>query len=63
MAYRDRDIAFFAPGINITMSLNDLFERIASINNGFEFARLNQIDEEMKIVQLFLAVESLWTLR
>ena len=34
------DISLLAPGIDVAVSLGDLLERIAPIDNGFEFSRL-----------------------
>ena len=46
MGHRDDDIALFVSGVDVAVSLGDLFQRIASINDRVDLPRLNQLFEE-----------------
>ena len=43
MLQSDDDIPPLSPGIHIAVSLGDLLERVAPINDRFEFSRLSQL--------------------
>ena len=40
------DISLLASGVDVAVSLGDLLERIAPINNRFEFSRFSQSREK-----------------
>src|SRR5689334_11160081 len=44
------DIPLLPPGVDITVRLGNLFERIASINEDLEFSRLRQLRQESQIL-------------
>jgi hypothetical protein len=44
--YSDGYVALFVPPCNISVGLYDLFQRVDSINDRFDLARLNQLFEE-----------------
>ena len=46
MRHRYNDIALFLSGFDEPVRLGSLFQRIASVDNRLEFARLNQFFEE-----------------
>jgi hypothetical protein len=39
-------------GVHVTMRFNNLFQRIAVIDDGLELAGLNQLSEEDKVLDL-----------
>ncbi len=43
ISYRDRDVAFLVPLLDIAVRLDDLFERIDPVNDRFELARLDRV--------------------
>jgi hypothetical protein len=46
MGHRDDDVALFVSGVDIPVSLGNVFQRIASINDRFYLSRLNQLFED-----------------
>ena len=46
------DISLLAPGVDVAVSLGDLLERIAPINDRSEFSRLSQPREKTEAVIL-----------
>jgi hypothetical protein len=46
MFHRDDDISFFTPGFDIPVSLNDLFQGIASVDDRSYLPFLNKLPEE-----------------
>ena len=52
MFHSDDNIFLFMSLFDIPVSLGDLFQRIASINDRFYLPRLNQLCEEDKVVDL-----------
>lgn len=59
MFQSDYDISFLASGVDVAVSLGDLLERIAPINDRFEFSCLGQPREKMQIFNE--AVEKLFS--
>jgi hypothetical protein len=49
LVHKDDDIALFVPLFDIVMRLDNLLQPIAPIDDGFEFAGLNQIFEQVYI--------------
>ena len=54
LVHRDDDIALFVSCFDIPVSLDNLFQRIASINDWFDLSRFNQLCEEIQIFTLEL---------
>ena len=48
----DYNISRFLPGFDIPVSIGSLFQRIASIDDGFYLSRLNQLFEDNQIFTL-----------
>ena len=55
-SYRDNDIAFFMPLLDIAVRLDDLFQRIDPVYGWFELARLDQFFELEQVFELIAAV-------
>ena len=55
MFHSDDDISLFVPFFDIPVSLDNLFQRIASIDDRFYLSRLNKLFEEDQIFSLFAA--------
>ena len=53
LLHRDDDIALFVSLVNIPVSLDHLLQWIASINNGFDLPRFNEIVEVDEIFSLW----------
>ena len=53
MGHRDDDISLFVSCVDIPVSLGDLFQRIASINDRFYLSRLNKLFEEIDAFSVF----------
>ena len=49
MLHSDDDISLFVPCFDIPVSLGNLFQRIASIDDRFYLPRLNKLPEENQI--------------
>jgi hypothetical protein len=52
MLHRDDDISLFVPVFDISVSLGHLLQRVAPIDNGLQFSRLNQPSEENQVFDL-----------
>jgi hypothetical protein len=53
MGHRDDDIAFLVSLIDIAVRLDDLFQRVASVDDWSDRARLNQPCDEDEFFKLF----------
>jgi len=52
MGHRDDDIALFVSGVDVPVSLDHVFQGIASIDDRVDLPRLNQLCEESQILRL-----------
>ena len=52
MLHRYDDISLFMPLFNIPVSLDNLFQRISSVDDRFYLTRLNQFFEEDQILDI-----------
>ena len=50
LLHRNDDISLFVPLVNIPVSLDDLLQGIASINDRFDLARFNEFFQEDEIL-------------
>jgi hypothetical protein len=53
MGHRDDDIALFVSCFDIPVSLGNLFQRIASIDDRLYLSRLDQLFEELEVFRVF----------
>jgi len=54
--HRNDHISLFMPFVNIPVRLDDLLQRIASINDRFHLSRLDQFFEHEQVFELVAAV-------
>ncbi len=55
-SYRDNDVAFFMPLLDIAVRLDDLLQRINPVYDRFKLARLDQFFEHEQVFELIAAV-------